>query len=181
MTNTEEIIWELGSEQLPSAGGSNTILPDANSGPVYETPPLENDLYFGGLPRLHVNVNTATVGGQIYALMEDCYGDNCIHIGHAIMDLRYHAGGSEVQTWTPIFEDITAVMEFFPMDVEVLAGHTIRLTLVSSGEDYLPSAASSVVNVIDTGSTLQLDVFDPSTREYYEVVQCTSQICIDNS
>ena len=87
-------------------------MPDANSGPVYETPPLENDLYFGGLPRLHVNVNTATVGGQIYALMEDCYGENCIHIGHAIMDLRYHAGGSEEQTWTPILEDITAVMEF---------------------------------------------------------------------
>ena len=97
------------------------------------------------------------------------------------MDLRYHAGGSEEQTWTPIFEDITAVMEFFPMDVEVMAGHTIRLTLVSTGEDYLPSAASSVVNVIDAGSTLQLDVFDPSTREYYEIVQCTSQICLENA
>ena len=36
-------------------------------------------------------------------------------------------------------------MEFFPMDVEVPAGHTIKLTLRSTGEDYLPSAASTLV------------------------------------
>ena len=126
-------------------------------------------------------VNTATMGGQIYALMEDCYEGTCIHIGHAIMDLRYHAGGSQVQTWTPIFEEITAVMEFFPMDVEVEAGHSIKLTLRSTGEDYLPSAASTLVTVVDAGSTLQLDVFDPETRQYYQIVQCTAQICLDNA
>ena len=180
MTDTTELIWELGSADLASAGGGNTIRPDASSGPVYETPPLEEDLYFGGLPRLHVNVNTATVGGQIYALLEDCDGANCIHIGHAIMDLRYHAGGDDEQTWTPVFEEITALMEFFPMDVEVPAGHTIKLTLRSTGEDYLPSAASTLVTVVDTGSTLQLDTFDPETREYYETVMCTAQICKDN-
>ena len=180
MTDTTELVWELGSADLAAAGGGNTIRPDASSGPVYETPPLEEDLYFGGLPRLHVNVNTATVGGQIYALLEDCDGANCIHIGHAIMDLRYHAGGDDEQTWTPVFEEITALMEFFPMDVEVPAGHTIKLTLRSTGEDYLPSAASTLVTVIDTGSTLQLDTFDPETREYYETVMCTAQICKDN-
>ena len=177
MTNTEEIFWELGSENLLATGGGNIIRPDTISGPVYETPPLEDDLYFGGTPRLHVNVNTATVGGQIYALMEDCYEGTCIHIGHAIMDLRYHAGGSEVQTWTPVFEEITAVMEFFPMDVEIEEGHTIRLTLRSTGEDYLPSAACTLVTVVNSGSTLQLDTFDPDTREYYETVLCTSDIC----
>ena len=180
MSNTNELLWELGSSDFASVGGSNTIFPDASSGPVYETPPLEEPLYFGGLPRLHVNVNTATVGGQIYALLEDCDGANCIHIGHAIMDLRYHAGGADEQTWTPVFEEITALMEFFPMDVEVAAGHTIKLTLRSTGEDYLPSAASTAVTVINAGSTLQLDTFDPSTREYYKTVQCTAQICIDN-
>jgi len=181
MSETTEVIWELGSAELVSSGEGNTIRPDASSGPVYQTPPLEEDLYFGGLPRLHVNVNTATMGGQIYALMEDCYEGTCIHIGHAIMDLRYHAGGSQVQTWTPVFEEITAVMEFFPMDVEVEAGHSIKLTLRSTGEDYLPSAASTLVTVVDSGSTLQLDVFDPGTRQYYQIVQCTSQICLDNA
>ena len=181
MSETTEVIWELGSADLVSSGDGNMIRPDASSGPIYQTPPLEEDLYFGGLPRLHVNVNTATLGGQIYALMEDCYEGTCIHIGHAIMDLRYHAGGSQVQTWTPVFEEITAVMEFFPMDVEVEAGHSIKLTLRSTGEDYLPSAASTLVTVVDAGSTLQLDVFDPATREYYEIVQCTAQICLDNA
>ena len=181
MSETTEVIWELGSADLVSSGDGNMIRPDTSSGPVYQTPPLEEDLYFGGLPRLHVNVNTATLGGQIYALMEDCYEGTCIHIGHAIMDLRYHAGGSQVQTWTPVFEEITAVMEFFPMDVEVEAGHSIKLTLRSTGEDYLPSAASTLVTVVDAGSTLQLDVFDPATREYYEIVQCTAQICLDNA
>ena len=181
MSNTSELLLELGSSDLAATSGGNTILPDASSGPVYETPPLEQALYFGGLPRLHVNVNTATVGGQIYALLEDCDGANCIHIGHAIMDLRYHAGGADEQTWTPVFEEITALMEFFPMDVEVAAGHTIKLTLRSTGEDYLPSAASTAVTVVNTGSTLQLDVFDPATREYYETVQCSAQICQNNS
>ena len=180
MTETTELILELGSADLASTGGGNTIRPDASSGPVYETPPLEEDLYFGGLPRLHVNVNTATVGGQIYALLEDCDGANCIHIGHAIMDLRYHAGGDDEQTWTPVFGEITALMEFFPMDVEVPAGHTIKLTLRSTGEDYLPSSASTIVTVVDAGSTLQLDTFEPSTREYYDTVLCTAQICQDN-
>ncbi|DAC26638.1 MAG TPA: CocE/NonD family hydrolase [Candidatus Poseidoniales archaeon] len=181
MSETTEVIWELGSADLVSSGDGNVIRPDASSGPVYQTPPLEEDLYFGGLPRLHVNVNTATMGGQIYALMEDCYEGTCIHIGHAIMDLRYHAGGSQVQTWTPVFEEITAVMEFFPMDVEVEAGHSIKLTLRSTGEDYLPSSASTLVTVVDAGSTLQLDVFDPATRQYYDIVQCTAQICLDNA
>ncbi len=180
MTETTELILELGTADLASTGGGNIIRPDASSGPVYETPPLEEDLYFGGLPRLHVNVNTANVGGQIYALLEDCDGANCIHIGHAIMDLRYHAGGDDEQTWTPVFEEITALMEFFPMDVEVPAGHTIKLTLRSTGEDYLPSSASTIVTVVDAGSTLQLDTFDPDTREYYETVMCTAQICKDN-
>ena len=181
MSNTNELVWELGSSDLASVSGGNTIFPDASSGPVYETPPLEEPLYFGGLPRLHVNVNTATVGGQIYALLEDCDGADCIHIGHAIMDLRYHAGGADEQTWTPVFEEITALMEFFPMDVEVAAGHTIKLTLRSTGEDYLPSAASTAVTVVNAGSTLQLDTFDPATRVYYDTVQCTAQICQDNA
>ena len=180
MQNTEEISWELGSSELSLIEGGNTILPDRNSGPIYQTPPLEEDLYFGGLPRLHINVNTVTVGGQIYALLEDCDGNNCIHIGHAIMDLRYHAGGTEEQAWIPVLEDITADMEFFAMDVEVEAGHTIRLSLMSTGEDYLPSAASSVVNVINAGSTLQLDTFDPNTRQYYDTVQCTAEICLEH-
>ena len=44
------------------------------------------------------------------------------------------------------------------------AGHTIRLTLLSTGEDYLPASTSSIVTIQEgEGSTLQLDTFDPNT------------------
>ena len=50
------------------------------------------------MPQLHLDVTPAGPGGSIYALMEDCSAENeCIHIGHAIMDLRYHEGGTEYQ------------------------------------------------------------------------------------
>ena len=54
--------------------------------PVWVSEPLEDDLYIAGLPRFHVEVTTASLGGQLYALLEDCdKQSNCIHLGHAIM------------------------------------------------------------------------------------------------
>ena len=47
------------------------------------------------------------------------------------------------QTWLPIFDTINAKIEFFAMDVQIEAGHTIRLSLASTGEDYLPASTSS--------------------------------------
>lgn len=64
------------------------------------------------------------------------------------------------------------------MDVEIEAGHTIRLTLRSTGEDYLPSSASTIVTVVDSGSFLKLDTFDPQTKFYYQTPICTAEICI---
>lgn len=171
--------FELGSD-MSNIGGTTTVLPDASNGPVWESAPLETDLYFGGLPRLHVDVTTATLGGQLYALLEDCDDqNNCIHLGHAIMDLRYHAGGDQIQTWTPVVETINAKMEFFAMDAEVEAGHVLRLSLLSTGEDYLPASTSSVVFVQEgAASTLQIDVFDPSERRYFTPPVCTHERCI---
>lgn len=171
--------FELGSD-MSNIGGTTTVLPDASNGPVWESAPLETDLYFGGLPRLHVDVTTATLGGQLYALLEDCDDqNNCIHLGHAIMDLRYHAGGDQIQTWTPVVQTINAKMEFFAMDAEVEAGHVLRLSLLSTGEDYLPASTSSVVFVQEgAASTLQIDVFDPSERRYFTPPVCTHERCI---
>ena len=171
--------FELGSD-MSNIGGTTTVLPDASNGPVWESAPLETDLYFGGLPRLHVDVTTATLGGQLYALLEDCDDqNNCIHLGHAIMDLRYHAGGDQIQTWTPVVETINAKMEFFAMDAEVEAGHVLRLSLLSTGEDYLPASTSSVVFVQEgAASTLQIDVFEPSERRYFTPPACTHERCI---
>lgn len=173
---------ELGSADLPRIDGGISVNPDASSGPVYETEPLEEKVWIAGLPRLHVAVTTLTNGGQLYALLEDCDDQGtCIHLGHAIMDLRYHAGGNEQSDgWLPgHLEEITAYMEFFGMDVSVDEGHTIRLTLRSTGEDYLPASSSSQTNIQEgTGSTLQLDLIDPSTRLFYDVPACEHAACL---
>ena len=173
----------LGSDLTRISGGSN-VLPDGSTGPVYESAPLESDMYIQGLPRLHVEVSTSTVGGQLYALLEDCNGSDCIHIGHAIMDLRYHEGGEELSsTWTPVLGTITAMMEFIALDAEIAAGNTIRLTLLSTGEDYLPASTSSIVTIQDgEGSTLQLDTYENSdnpnvNRRYFTPPACTHDIC----
>ena len=178
-SDTTELLFDLGGN-LSLVDGTTTVLPDASSGPVYETEPLPTALHISGLPRLHVEVTTASIGGQLYALLEDCdEQNNCIHLAHAIMDLRYHEGGDEVQTWLPVAETITARMEFFAMDVEVAAGHTLRLSLASTGEDYLPASTSSVVFIQEgQGSTLQLDVFDPAERRYFTPPVCTHERCL---
>ena len=95
------------------------------------------------------------------------------------MDLRYHAGGDDIQTWTPLVESINAKMEFFAMDAEVPAGHVLRLSLTSTGEDYLPASTSSVVFVEEgAASTLQLDTFEPSDRLYFTPPVCTHERCL---
>ena len=141
---------------------------------------IRDSLYIAGLPRVHIEVTTATLGGQLYALLEDCDNQsNCIHLGHAIMDLRYHAGGDDIQTWTPVVQSINAKMEFFAMDAEVQAGHVLRLTLLSTGEDYLPASTSSVVFVEEgASSTLQLDIFNPDNRTYFTPPVCTHERCL---
>ena len=178
--DTTEWVASLGNE-LSNVGGSLTILPDASSGPVWETEPLTETLRVAGTPRLHVDVTTVTVGGQLYALLEDCYEGTCIHVGHAIMDLRYHAGGDDIQTWTPVFETINAKMEFFPLDAIIEEGHTIRVSLASTGEDYLPASTSSIVTIQEgESSTLQLDTIDRENLEerlYFTPPTCAHELC----
>ena len=97
------------------------------------------------------------------------------------MDLRYHEGGEELSpAWTPVVGSIpTAMMEFIALDdAEISAGHTIRVSLLSTGEDYLPASTSSIVTIQEgAGSTLQLDTFDPSERLYWEPPVYAHELC----
>ena len=96
------------------------------------------------------------------------------------MDLRYHEGGSEEQTWIPILETINAKMEFFAMDVQIETGHTIRLSLASTGEDYLPASTSSIVSVQEgVGSNLIIDIIDPDSKLLFDPPECTHSSCLE--
>jgi hypothetical protein len=92
--------------------------------------------------------------------------------------LRYYAGGDDIHTWTPLVETINAKMEFMPLDAELEAGNRLRLSLLSTGEDYLPASTSSVVFIQEgEGSTLQLDTFNPEDRRYFTPPVCTHELC----
>ena len=65
-----------------------------------------------------------------------------MHLGHAVMDLRFHAGGKDGQVLTP-GSTVIAKMEFFGMDVVVPAGDGIQLLVSQTGEDYIPSPVST--------------------------------------
>ena len=137
---------ELGTD-MTNIAGTTTVFPDASSGPVWESEPLTNNLYIAGLPRIHVEATTASLIGQLYALLKNAITKvTRIHLGHAIMDLRcrWWRRDSNVDS---MVGSINAKMEFFAMDVEVQAGNILRLTLRSTGEDYLPASTSSVVFV----------------------------------
>ena len=47
------------------------------------------------------------------------------------------------------------------MDVQIDAGHFIRLSLASTGEDYLPASTSTIVDISEgQNSNLLIDVID---------------------
>ena len=128
-----------------------------------------------GTPIFHVQVNTQFTSGHIF--VEMVQSSNGMHLGHAVMDLRFHAGGKEGQTLIP-GETVTAKMEFFGMDVIVPEGDGIQLIISQTGEDYIPSPISTtpITLILDSSSFLGLstvyrncdDLFLPPMHEPYE-------------
>ena len=176
--DTTEVVLTLGTDLERISGGSN-VLPGASTGPVHEAP-------------LNLTCTFRACHDYTSRCRLQPLADNFTHYwkivmvaivpSHAIMDLRYHEGGDELSsTWTPVIGTITAMMEFIAMDAEVYAGHTIRLTLLSTGEDYLPASTSSIVTIQEgEGSTLQLDTYDPSDKLVWVPPVCTmSYVLLD--
>ena len=147
---------------------------------VFETEAYQDDFRFGGLPQLHMDVTPLGSGGSLYALMEDCDSEGyCIHIGHAIMDLRYHEGGNEYQTIVP-GQTIRAKMEFFAMDVWIPEGHKIKLSLRDIGEDYLPPSTEAAVDIDVSGnSVLRLHEVNVDNKLFFEPPVCLHTDCIE--
>ena len=95
------------------------------------------------------------------------------------MDLRYHAGGPQEQTWTPMVQEITVMMEFFPwmskFKLEIRLGSLlpalVKIIFLQRLSDCLYRMQVQ---------HLQLDVFDPETRQYYPVPECTHPVCVEN-
>ena len=62
---------------------------------------------------IHLSAVPTFDGGQVFVEMQDA--ETGLRLGHATMDVRYHAGGYEAQTVIP-GQEITLLMEFQAID-----------------------------------------------------------------
>lgn len=130
--------------------------------------PFENDTYISGMPTLHMSSTPHTTeNGHAFVEMTDSSG---MHLGHAVMDLRFHAGGRDGVLQITPFTTVMAKMEFMPMDVFLAAGETIQFTVTQTGEDYVPSpAAAGYYTVNWAASTLTLPIVERTCDDLFQV------------
>ena len=129
--------------------------------------PFEEETRIVGMPTFHIDATPGFNGGHLFIEMTD---ENGMHLGHAVMDLRFHAGGRDGQEILLPFVPVNALMEFMPMDVVLEAGESILLTVSQTGEDYVPSPAASGTVMIDwSQSTLTLPLIERSCSDLFQV------------
>ena len=133
----------------PVVGGGQTVTTTCSA--LSET----DDILISGLIRLHLEAVATMDGGQIFAELRD--SQTGIRLGHATMDIRYHAGGYEPQTVLPS-EQVTMMMEFQAIDAILPAGHGITIVFTESGEDYLAPACgpSCTIHILPSISELSI-------------------------
>tara|TARA_B100001758_G_scaffold247594_1_gene266097 strand:+ start:632 stop:2392 length:1761 start_codon:yes stop_codon:yes gene_type:complete len=133
----------------PVVGGGQTVTTTCSA--LSET----EDILISGLIRLHLEAVATMDGGQIFAELRD--SETGIRLGHATMDIRYHAGGYEPQTVLPS-EQVTMMMEFQAIDAILPAGHGINIVFTESGEDYLAPACgpSCTIHILPSISELSI-------------------------
>ncbi len=139
----------LDMDQCSIIGGSDTI--SQFSTLTIECPKFENEVRIVGTPTFHVEATisiTATSGHLFVEMVQSSDGK---HLGHAVMDLRFHAGGKEGEMLVP-GSTVTAKMEFFGMDVVIPEGDGINLVVSQTGEDYVPSPSSTMPVSLGLGS-----------------------------
>lgn len=161
-TDTEYV-----SVDVSTLDPSGALMGSARGIITFSYGPFEQDTYIAGMPTLHTSVTPHTTNsGHIFIEMTD---SNSIHLGHAVMDLRFHDGGRDgVATLTP-FSTVLAKVEFMPMDVFLAAGETIQFTVSQTGEDYVPSPAASGDYSIDwSASTLTLPIVYRSCDDLFQ-------------
>ena len=134
----------------PVVGGGQIV--------TIECPELStSDIQISGLATLHIPAVPTFDGGQVFVEMQDL--ETGIRLGHATMDVRYHAGGYDAQTVLP-GQQITLLMEFQAIDAILPAGHGLKFIMSEQGEDYLAPACGNActVHVLPSMSTLELPI-----------------------
>ena len=156
--DAEDLIVDLSDCQSDGAFvGGNSVVGGGTQTVTVECPALsETDpIHIAGLISLHLEAVASFDGGQVFVEMQDSVTG--VRIGHATMDIRYHAGGYEPRTVSPT-EQVTMKMEFQAIDAIIPAGHGIRLVMTETGEDYLAPLCGNAcpVHVINSMSKMTI-------------------------
>jgi len=134
-------------------GGDDSLTVDC--GPLS----ADKETHISGLMPLHLSVVPNFDGGQVFIEVQD--SETGARLGHATMDVRYHAGGYEAQTVTP-GEIVVMLMEFQAIDAVLPAGHGLTFVMTETGEDYLQPACSPTcfMHVLPSLSTADVPVIE---------------------
>ncbi|HUR24570.1 MAG TPA: CocE/NonD family hydrolase [Candidatus Thermoplasmatota archaeon] len=135
----------------------------------------DRDTRFAGMPHLDQWATPTGPGGQLYAQLVDLDQKDesgaPIHLGHAIMDLRYNGGGRSPAPVAPGLP-IKVRLEFEPLDVVLPAGHRLGLEYAGLGEDYVsPTVTNPIVLGFGEGqgpdNHLELPIVDPQPSQFF--------------
>ncbi len=135
-------VWvAYGMDQCSIIGGSDTITPTSSL--MIECPEFDVETRIAGTPTFHVEATISLFSTSGHLFVEMVQSSTGMHLGHAVMDLRFHEGGKEGSPLAP-GSTVIAKMEFFGMDVVIPEGDGIQLVITQTGEDYLPSPVSAM-------------------------------------
>ena len=171
----EDVEWMMiGMDECEILLGGSTVT--SSSQTRIECPIFERETRIVGTPTFHVEAQIGLLATSGHLFVEMVRTSDEMHLGHAVMDLRFHAGGKEGETLFP-GSTVIAKMEFFGMDVVLPAGDGVTLLITQTGEDYVPSPVSTqpVSISLDSMSVLGLstvnrtcaDLFLPPMQEAY--------------
>ena len=131
-------------------------------GPItFSYGPFEADTFIAGMPTIHVSATPHTANnGHIFVEMTDDAG---IHLGHAVMDLRFHAGGRDGVLQIAPFTTVVAKMEFMPLMYSFLRVSQYTSLSRKLERTTVPSPAAAGEYSIDwAASTLTLPLVERS-------------------
>jgi hypothetical protein len=156
------------SMEVDALGPSGALMGATQGEITFSYGPFENDTWIAGMPTIHVATTPHTTNnGHIFIEMTD---DSGMHLGHAVMDLRFHAGGRDGAIELIPFSTVVAMMEFMPMDAFLKAGESIHFTVTQTGEDYVPSpAAVGDYSINWAASTLTLPIVHRTCDDLFQV------------
>ena len=146
--------------------GGSTIT--SSSQTTIECPSFERETRIVGTPTFHVEAQIGLLSTSGHLFVEMVRTSDEMHMWHAVIDLRFQAGGKEGQTLAP-GSTVLAKMEFFGMDVVVPEGDGITLLVTQTGEDYVPSpvSAQAVTISLDSSSVLALSSVNRTCRDLF--------------